>query len=37
MSVFDGHGDDGEYISKACKDLIPNLFLNNLNSTKDVK
>ena len=34
--VFDGHGDDGEYVSKACKDFMPIFFKNYIDSKKSV-
>ena len=26
FAVYDGHGEDGEYVSLACKDAIPIYF-----------
>ena len=37
MCVFDGHGDDGEYVSKACKDYIPVIFQKNFEKDRNVK
>ena len=36
ICVFDEHGDDGEYVSKACKDFLQVYFRNYIVSKKNI-